>query len=37
MDGTQTNSHHLFEELVEQFRNGAYDKIEGHEYGKTLE
>jgi hypothetical protein len=37
MAGTQTNSKYVFGELVDQFRNGAYDKIEGHEYGKTLE
>jgi len=37
MSGEKTNSQYLFDELVEQFRNGAYDKIEGNEQYESLE
>ena len=37
MVGIEWNSSRLFEELVDQFRNGAHDKVEGNEYGDSME
>lgn len=37
MDGEIVESHYLFQELVEHFRMGAYDKIHGNDQYENLE
>jgi len=37
MQGTEYDSHHLHSELVKHYKNGAHDKVEGREYGDSME
>jgi hypothetical protein len=37
MQGTEYDSHHLHSELVKHCKNGAHDKVEGREYGDSME
>lgn len=37
MNGHETEAHRIFDEIVEAWHNGAYDGIDGEDYGTTLE
>jgi len=37
MDGEITESHYIFDELIDTWHNGVYDALEGNEFGEFLE
>lgn len=37
MEGTEYDSQFLHGELVKHYKNGAHDKVEGREYGDSME